>query len=300
MKKKILKKLSTADGVCAMRGVLALDKTHPMHKHFNDPYASKMCVFPWKLAFLFTPYTSNIFKRVFNKAYSRATALLVRSFYSEKYFEKYLEDGVDQLVIIGAGFDSFCLRRKDIFELADVFELDIPQIQKQKIQRLKAINPNLPKRLNFIEYNLLSQSLDQVLSNSPFDRRRPVFFSILGVSYYISQKVFINNLKIIRKISSLITIVAFDYLLDDASLDSTQLKYKKEIKELVDSYGESMIYESSCQNMEKTLENLGYEIIINDSLDNLYNKLFKVNHPAAQPNCYAIVICEVKNRKTSK
>ena len=291
----LLKYLSTSEVVCALRGVLALDKSHPVNDHFKDPYAHKMCKFPLSLVFLFPPYTVKLFISIYNGLYSRATYLLIRSLYSEKYFEKYLKEGVDQLVFIGSGFDSFCLRRKNIFESADVYELDLPGMQKDKINRLYKVIPKFPKRLLFVEYNLTSLTLVDVLCSVKFDRRRPVFFSILGVSYYIEKKLFIETLKLMKSSSSMKRIIAFDYLIGDNELNKDQINYKKYIMKHQTDIGEPMIFDIGSKELNFLLEEQGFEIIFNESIDEIYNKLFDCHpHPSAKPSCYAMVICQIK------
>ena len=48
--------------------------------------------------------------------------------YAEDEVERAVERGVDQYVILGAGFDTFALRRNDLADRIRVFEVDFPDV----------------------------------------------------------------------------------------------------------------------------------------------------------------------------
>jgi len=59
--------------------------------------------------------------------------------------------GIDQYVLIGAGLDSFALRRRDLVTSLKVYELDHPASQKIKRKRLARLTVDLPKNLEFVQ-----------------------------------------------------------------------------------------------------------------------------------------------------
>ena len=61
---------------------------------------------------------------------------LSRSRYAEDQLAAALDQGVQQYVILGAGFDTFAFRRPDLLDRLQVFEIDHPATQALKHQRL--------------------------------------------------------------------------------------------------------------------------------------------------------------------
>ena len=59
-----------------------------------------------------------------------ADSLVVRTRYIDDYLEKCIDDGIEQLVILGAGYDSRAYRFKRLRGKVKVFEVDHPATQK--------------------------------------------------------------------------------------------------------------------------------------------------------------------------
>src|SRR5262245_25673398 len=72
-------------------------------------------------------------------AYHEAVAtygqVISRARFNEDKLEQAIARGVDQYVILGAGFDSFAWRRPDLAAGINVFEIDHPATQAQKRER---------------------------------------------------------------------------------------------------------------------------------------------------------------------
>ena len=68
---------------------------------------------------------------------SRAYANVVtRTRYAEDALCQAVANGIAQYVLIGAGFDSFALRRPGFAEGVQIFEIDFPSTQDLKLQRI--------------------------------------------------------------------------------------------------------------------------------------------------------------------
>jgi len=90
--------------------------------------------------------------------------------------------------LIGAGFDSFALRRPAFSKDVEIFEIDHPATQTLKLERIKECGIPLPRSVHFIAANLASESLEAVLDRSPFRRGEPAFFSWLGVMPFLTRE----------------------------------------------------------------------------------------------------------------
>ena len=112
--------------------------------------------------------------------------LFIRARYAEQAVEAALREGIRQYVIVGAGLDSFALRRTDLVPPLRVFEIDRPTMQEVKRERIRNAGIPLPAGLQFVPADLERVSVMDALADSSFDRERPVILSFLGVTYYLT------------------------------------------------------------------------------------------------------------------
>ena len=96
--------------------------------------------------------------------------------------------GLDQYVILGAGLDSFALRRPDLARRLHVYEIDQPGPQRWKQQRLAQLGFEIPERLHFVPVDFEAGEVwTQRLAVAGYDAGRPGLFCSLGLSQYISR-----------------------------------------------------------------------------------------------------------------
>ena len=66
-------------------------------------------------------------------------ALAARTAYFDEYLKKCIEDGIEQVVNLGAGFDSRAYRFEEMMRNVQVFEIDHPATLKVKIDKVRKI-----------------------------------------------------------------------------------------------------------------------------------------------------------------
>ena len=85
--------------------------------------------------------------------------VVLRSRYTEDQLVEAIESGVNQYVILGAGLDSFALRRKDLADQVRVFEVDHPATQKAKRQNVLKADGSIPPNLTFVPVDFENERL---------------------------------------------------------------------------------------------------------------------------------------------
>lgn len=138
--------------------------------------------------------------------------IIVRSRYVEDALEAALRGGIDQYVIVGAGFDSFLCRHPAWAEGVTVIEVDHPATQRFKRERLAACGVVVPSGGHFVETDLSSETLDAALTRSPFRRNRPAFFAWIGVTMYLPREANLATLRAIATSTSAGADVVFSYV----------------------------------------------------------------------------------------
>ncbi len=144
-----------------------------------------------------------------NPAYGN---VLLRSRYTENALEAALACGVGQYVLIGAGFDSYALRRSKAAQSLNVFEVDHPATQALKRQRLVDCGVADQEHLHFVAADLGVEDLESALARSAFDFDAPAFFSWLGVTMYLTREANTATLKSIAGVGASGSELVFSYI----------------------------------------------------------------------------------------
>lgn len=98
------------------------------------------------------------------------------------------DDGVRQLVILGAGLDSFALRRPAALSALRIFEVDHPATQGWKKQRLAALGIALAPGVELVECDFERERVSEALARTGFDRSARAVVSWMGVVYYLERE----------------------------------------------------------------------------------------------------------------
>ncbi|MEN2765634.1 class I SAM-dependent methyltransferase [Ornithinibacillus xuwenensis] len=112
---------------------------------------------------------------------------LARGAYCEQVLQHDITLGLKQYVILGSGLDSFCFRHPEYNDCIDIFEVDHPATQADKKQRLMQANLDIPNNLHFIPMDFTKEFSFRALLDAGFKYEK-TFFSLLGVSYYLSKE----------------------------------------------------------------------------------------------------------------
>src|ERR1700720_4543800 len=105
--------------------------------------------------------------------------VVIRSRYAEDALREAVNRGVRQYVLIGAGLDSFALRRPAFSEQLEIFEIDHPATQAFKIERIRDCGISLPASVHFVSADLANEALAAALARCSFRSDEPAFFSCL-------------------------------------------------------------------------------------------------------------------------
>jgi len=115
---------------------------------------------------------------------SRGT-VAVRTRYIDDALSAALRRGVDQVVILGAGFDSRAYRIPGI-DRTRVFEVDHPATQVEKKHAIARRFRQLPPHVEFVSIDFSRDTLDTALLAAGFRASARTFFICEGVTHYLS------------------------------------------------------------------------------------------------------------------
>jgi methyltransferase (TIGR00027 family) len=135
--------------------------------------------------------------------------IAARSRFSEDSLGASVARGVRQVVVLGAGLDTFALRNPYAGRGVRVFEVDFPATQDWKRERLAQAGLVAPPSLTFAPVDFERESLGDGLTRSGFRAEQPAFFQWLGVVPYLTKDAISQTLDFIAGIS--VSEVVFDY-----------------------------------------------------------------------------------------
>jgi methyltransferase (TIGR00027 family) len=135
--------------------------------------------------------------------------IAVRTRFAEDALAVAVERGVRQVVVLGAGLDTYAYRGT-LRDRLRIFEVDHPATQAWKRQRLQDADIPLPNSLTFAPIDFERQTLEEGLAAAGFDSSQPAFFTWLGVVPYLTAEAVWSTLGFIASLSHGAHVV-FDY-----------------------------------------------------------------------------------------
>jgi len=135
--------------------------------------------------------------------------IALRTRFAEDALATAVERGVRQLVVLGAGLDTYAYRGP-LRDRLRIFEVDHPSTQAWKRQRLAGAGIPVPAWLTFAPIDFEQQTLAEGLAAASFDRDQQTFFTWLGVVPYLTEEAIWSTLEFIAGLPNGAHVV-FDY-----------------------------------------------------------------------------------------
>jgi predicted enzyme related to lactoylglutathione lyase len=106
--------------------------------------------------------------------------VMARTSLFDGFFLQALDRGIDQVVLLGAGYDSRPYRFADRLGAVRLFELDIDPTQRHKRRCLAEAGVAIPPQVTFVAINFNTQAIGDVLNAAGFDPCKRTPFSLGG------------------------------------------------------------------------------------------------------------------------
>ena len=184
-------------------------------------------------------------------------SVALRARYAEDELSKAVQRGVSQYVILGAGFDSFAYRRRDLQTDLAVYEVDHPATQERKLARLKELGIEIPRHLTFVPIDFETDSIVDALAEQGYRREQPAFFSWLGVAQYLTGAAIDRTLGQIAATASGSEIV-LNYLVPAALVAEPEKQILQMLESMTAHRGEPARSYFEPAHLEERLKALGF------------------------------------------
>jgi methyltransferase (TIGR00027 family) len=137
--------------------------------------------------------------------------VIARTKYIDSAFREALARGLDQILIIGAGFDTRALRFREELRGVQVFELDAPVTLEAKIDQYHKRRIAVPPNLMFVPIDFDKESITEKLAQSGFRRGAKTLFLIEGVLEYLQPASVDLTFRAIRDLAGTGSEIVFNY-----------------------------------------------------------------------------------------
>lgn len=210
--------------------------------------------------------------RVAPGAYGEVVA---RTRYIDNYLETCIKNSIEQLVILGAGYDSRAYRFDELKEKVKVFEVDHPYTQIRKKEKVKKIIGFLPDYVVHIPVDFDREKLDQRLFESGYDRNLMSLFIWEGVTTYITAEAADETLAFVANNSGKGSSIIFNYLFKSVVDGTCELEGANKWRKALIQRGEPPTFGIQENNIEEFLEKRGFDQIKDIKMDSLRKAYFK-------------------------
>ncbi|WP_294752380.1 class I SAM-dependent methyltransferase [uncultured Ruminococcus sp.] len=164
------------------------------------------------------------------------------------------ENGNVQYVICGAGSDTFSFRNDN--DDIEIFEIDHPDTQRYKLEKIRELEWNIRSNVHFVPVDFEKERMCDKLLEAGFDPAKKTFFSILGVTYYLTLDVFTDTLGQMAELSALGSGLVFDYPIKTGAFP----RRVERLEKMTEALGEVMRGGYDYNEVSRALYSLGFQI----------------------------------------
>lgn len=188
MNHSFFRKDGTAQGVAKQRLIETLAK--PDKRVICDPYAERFVMGASLIKLLGHKFSVWLTQKLAPGFHEH---LISRTRFIDKLVKKSTASGVEQYIILGAGYDLRA-HRLELPSSLKIFEVDQPEVQARKRAKLP---DNVANSCNvtYVGVDFNHQSLTEQLLAAGFDQSKRTIFTLEGVSQYISKEAAASTVK---------------------------------------------------------------------------------------------------------
>jgi len=265
-----MKKEKPSLSAAGVAGFRAIEAEKPeAERMFYDPYARLFV--PGGIGWSISKWIieSGLYERM---APGAAAYILLRERYIDDFLKGQLVDRLEQVVMLGAGYDTRTFRIPGI-EKTRVFELDESATQDRKKEKLRKVVDPVPSFVTFIPVNFNTQSLAERLQSGGYDEHAKTLFIWQGVTYFLTKEGVDRTLAFISEHSGTGSTVIFDYMYNEIFQDETRSDVKA-LRRASRISGESYLFGIDRGQIGPFLNQRGFEEVQNMTLEDLKQKYF--------------------------
>lgn len=265
MVKRKLKKLDsgqpskTAQFMALFR---ALEYSYPQERRLFEDSLARSFLSPSLKAIVFASrfsVTHKMILSILDRYWTGARASgIARTRLIDDSLLRAIQNGAQQIVILGSGFDSRAYRIPEMNNL-QIFEVDHPSTLTVKKQKLLDALGVLPSNVTYVETDFNHQSLEQTLQTAGFKKERQSFVIWEGVTNYLTESAVRHTLHFIGTLAEE-TLIAFTYVHQDA-INTPDQYVKDGVLNILQKHGEPWTFGILPNKLSEFLQECGLQLL---------------------------------------
>jgi methyltransferase (TIGR00027 family) len=184
--------------------------------------------------------------------------IAARARYAEDALGEAAAAGTGQVVILGAGLDTFAYRNP--YPGLRVFEVDHPATQEWKRDRLAAADIDVPGSVTYVPVDFEGDALTRGLADAGVDPGRPLFVIWLGVTVYLTRPAIAGTLLSLGGYAAGSEVV-FDYGLPGGQPGAADAAVRAERERRLAAVGERWISFFTPDEIAELLRGNGFGVV---------------------------------------
>ncbi len=277
----------TAEGMALVR---ALEQFQPATwRIIHDPYASEFLIKPHFKLLARSRWLAKLTLRAMNVwARGAQEFLTARPRLADDIAAEMAAAGLEQIVLLGAGFDTMSLRIKEALRNVTIFEVDHPGTQAVKREVIGRIGA--PDNLRFVAVDFEQDDFVEELRHAGFAPERRSLIVWMGVTYYLTTQAMARALSQIATLGAAGMRLIFDYMLEEVVNGTTKNRGVLSKAHIVARLGEPWLFGLKSAEVGDYLAAFDFRLLKDYDADELRARYCPER--VAPMNYVRIVVCE--------
>jgi methyltransferase (TIGR00027 family) len=222
------------------------------------------------------PYVHHLFRRLIERSDPGAYGFNIgRLLYMDDVIRRRAADGLGQLVILGAGYDTRAYRMGGQLAGARVFEVDLPVMSRDKRARLQKALGSVPEEVRYVEVDFNRQDVFERLAENGYDESAPTLFVLSGVSMYLPESAVRKLLSQVASQPARRTSILFDYMFDDLLTDPERYPGAVNFLARTKKVGEEVRYGIAMDDVGALLDSCGLRLASQCDMEELADRYLR-------------------------
>ena len=259
----------TAEGMALLR---AIEQAQPPSlRIINDPYAAEFLRRPAFRLIARSRALSRLTLGFMNRwAPGAQEFLTIRPQLVDALAADLVQQDLQQIVVLGAGFDTMALRLKDTLYGVEIFEVDHPATQRAKQESYQRLGT--PSNVRFVAVDFEKDDFVEKLKSASFDPSRRTLVTWLGVTYYLTAPAVARAHTQISILGQKGMHLVFDYMLQEVIDGTSQNREALNKARRVARLGEPWLFGLKPEELSAYLAQFGFAVIKDYGAEELHTQ----------------------------
>ena len=208
---KAARSSTTAEQMALSRAIET--RKPPAERICCDPLAERFLGAKYRMLLWGRPFRDVVEGQIERRFAGHHYYVIARTRYFDDLLQQRLAGGAEQLVILGAGYDSRPYRFADRLSGVQVFEVDHPATSAAKQAKIRALIGEIPANVSYVAVDFTVDNFADKLLASGYRTTRPTVFLWEGVTPYLDQAAVDAVLGFVTTNAAAGSAIVFDYIL---------------------------------------------------------------------------------------